>query len=432
MNKFRIVLLILIFIIISTSYVLADEIILEIIIDGWPIYSDEPPIVSSSNRVLVPIRVLSENLGYEVLWIEKEQTVYMSKGNLSIKFKIGIPKIWINGKENAIDVEPIIENGRTYLPVRIVAEAIGAEVSWDGPSQSVIVLTGKEIVEIDSNDVDLSTIVYDENLSFNSTMNNLEDYKIFQSDNPARLIIDFNYISTESLVLPEFTKSVIVKDITYRQYELDPNKVRVVLDLKYRADYKATIIENSFVLSLKPHIYKVVLDAGHGGKDTGAIGYAGTYEKKLNLDITLKLVELLKDEPNIQIYLTRESDVYISLIDRINYANSLNPDIYLSIHHNSLPYNSTINGYETYYGRDYSLSLANIVHKHLLESTGFINNGIEKADFRVIRYTHMPAALIEVGYLSNRYEEQKMLVPKFQDNVAMSLESSIKEYFNID
>lgn len=432
MNKFGIVLIILIFIIISASYVLADEILLEIVIDGWPIYSDEPPIISSSNRVLVPIRVLTENLGYEVEWDEQNKTVSILKDDLVISFKIGIQKMWINGVEKVIDVKPIVKNGRTYLPVRVVSEAIGCEVSWDGQSKSVIVITGKKAVEISTNETDESTVLYDENYSFISTKNNLTNYEIFELDNPLRLVIDFNQILLEDLIIPQLSQDGIVKEIRYSQYELNPNKVRVVIDLNSKADYNVIINDNSFVLSLKPHIYKVVLDAGHGGKDPGAIGVSGTYEKTLNFDITLKLVELLKDYPDIQIYLTRDSDTYLSLNDRISYANNIGADIYLSIHHNSIPYKSSVNGSETYYGREYSLDFANIVHKHLLAATGLKNHGMEKADFRVIRYTRMPAVLIEVGYLSNREEEQLMLDPKFQDNVASGLKDAIKEYLKIE
>ncbi len=430
MRKACIVLLTLVILFVSSGSILALDQPIKIIIDGKLVYSDAPPIISS-NRVLVPVRVVSESLGYAVSWHNEEQLVYMSRDNVSIKFKIGLKKIWINGNERTIDVTPIIKNGRSYLPIRVVSESIGADVTWDGGTRSVIVKTGKESVKISS--IDNSKVVTNEqNLSFSSLGNNLLDFEIFQLDNPSRLVIDFDQMLLEDLKLPYLQENGIVKEIRSSQFELDPNKVRVVLDLKYRADYTYQIINDSLVLSLTPHIYKVVIDAGHGGKDPGAIGVSGTYEKDLNLAITLKLVELLNDDPSINVALTRASDVYLSLDDRVKYANSVDPDIFISIHHNSIPYKSSINGSETYYTRSVSSRLASTVHKYLLMSTGFTNRGVDTAGFRVIKYTDMPAALIEVGYLSNWSEEQKMLNPYFQDSVARGLESAIKEYFNID
>lgn len=428
MRRVSIVLLVIVFLFVSNP-VLAAEKPISIIIDEKIVFTDAPPIIKS-NRVLVPVRVVSETLGYEVSWHKEEKTVYITKEDITIKFIIGQKKMWVNGEERALDVTPIIKNGRSYLPIRDVSESISASIVWDGGSRSVIIKTGKESVSISSKDpID---VVNEQNISFISNGTPITTYNIFELDNPSRLVIDFDQMLLQDMQMPELIENGLVKEIRNSQSELNANTVRVVLDLNYKVDYYYQFVNGSLVLTLKPHIYKIVLDPGHGGKDSGAIGVSGTYEKNLNLAVTMKLVDLLKDDPFIEVILTRNSDVYLSLDDRVAYANYINPDIFISIHHNSIPYKSYINGSETYYTRSESSKLAKTIHKYLVSSTGFVDRGVDTAGFRVIKYTDMPAALIEVGYLSNWTEEQKMLNPYLQDSVAKGLESAIKEYFGLN
>ncbi|MGD9677709.1 MAG: N-acetylmuramoyl-L-alanine amidase [Vulcanibacillus sp.] len=427
MKKVSIVLLVVIIMFVS-SPVLATEQPIRILIDNEIVYSDAPPIIIS-NRVLVPVRVVSEKLGYLVSWHEDEQAVYIKKDDVSIKFIIGQKKMWINGNEKVLDVMPVVKNGRSYLPIRVVAECISANVVWDGGTSSVIVKTGKESVSVSS--IENVNLLDEQKVSFFSNGATLNNFNIFQLDSPSRLVIDFDQMLVEELQLPELIENGLIKEVRYSQYELNPNVVRVVLDLNCKVDYTYELVDGSLVLSLKPHIYRVVLDSGHGGKDSGAIGVSGTYEKDLNLALTLKLANLLKDEPLIEVILTRDTDVYVELIDRVEFANSVNPDIFISIHHNSIPYKSTIHGTETYYTRSDSYVLTKTIHKNLVMSTGFTDRGIDTEDFKVTKYTDMPATLIEVGYMSNRVEEQTMKDPYFQDNVARGLEKGIKEYFGL-
>src|SRR5690606_20192507 len=142
-----------------------------------------------------------------------------------------------------------------------------------------------------------------------------------------------------------------------------------------------------------PRPYVVVLDAGHGGSDPGAKSVNGRWEKDFNLAIVRKVQELLTDSQELKLVLTRDDDTYPTLDERIELANFLGADLFISVHANSHK-SSSVNGTETYYKHGYSLPLAQIMHRHILQATGFKDNGVRTAEFKVIKYTTMPAVLL--------------------------------------
>jgi N-acetylmuramoyl-L-alanine amidase len=177
-------------------------------------------------------------------------------------------------------------------------------------------------------------------------------------------------------------------------------------------------------------VFKVVLDAGHGGKDPGAYSVNGRHEKEYNLAITLKIKALLDKEPKIKPYLTRSVDTFVELNDRAKIANDLNADMFISFHANSAS-NGTVSGSETYYNRDNSKSLADIIHKHLIAGTGLADRKVRQAGFVVIKKTTMPAVLLEAGYLSNANDSSILFSDAKQNKIAAEIVAGIKEYFNL-
>jgi N-acetylmuramoyl-L-alanine amidase len=179
--------------------------------------------------------------------------------------------------------------------------------------------------------------------------------------------------------------------------------------------------------------YKVVIDPGHGGKDPGSIGASGSYEKDFTLSLASKVSHLLEQESQIEVYMTREKDVFLSAETRVrpNYANDLGADLYISIHANTFT-DPSVSGTESFYYNQNSLSLANIIHKHVVEATGFRNRGVKKENYFVLKDTTMPATLLEIGYITNPEDEQTMLTSEFQQSVANSIRDGIKEYLQLD
>lgn len=175
--------------------------------------------------------------------------------------------------------------------------------------------------------------------------------------------------------------------------------------------------------------YIVLLDPGHGGKDHGAESVSGFNEKDLNLDIAFKIVTLLENDEKIEVVLTRDNDVFYTPEYRYQMANRLDTDVFISIHHNAYADLPSVSGVETFYYRDDSAKLAEELHYKLLDATQFNDRGIMVNNFKVVKYTKMPAVLLEIGYLTNPQQEQYLLNLENQDIIAEAIAEGIKDYF---
>lgn len=176
----------------------------------------------------------------------------------------------------------------------------------------------------------------------------------------------------------------------------------------------------------------IVVDAGHGGKDTGAIGN-GLREKDVALDVSLKLKSKL-EKAGANVIMTRTNDTYYSLSERVNVSNASNADLFISIHINAADANSA-SGIETFYfdsgdiRAKNSLKLAQVVQRDLINQLGLGNRGVKTAYFQVIRYTQAPSILAELGFVSNSYDASKLAQNAVRDKYATSLFSGIQTYF---
>jgi len=146
----------------------------------------------------------------------------------------------------------------------------------------------------------------------------------------------------------------------------------------------------------------VVIDAGHGGKDTGAYRRYGGAEKIVTLDVAKRLQQKLH-ESQIKTVMTRSNDVFIPLDERVAIENRQKNAIFVSIHFNDSRRRG-IHGFETYYHSPNSVDLANRIQQKLLTIPHSANRGVHSANFRVLRLAVYPAVLVECGFLSNRAE----------------------------
>lgn len=177
----------------------------------------------------------------------------------------------------------------------------------------------------------------------------------------------------------------------------------------------------------------VVLDPGHGGSDSGAVGN-GITEKAINYNQAMALYKLLEADPQIKVYMTRETDVYPTLQFRTALANEIEADLFISIHNNSA--SASIRGAETlYYPSDTDTrgkQVAQIVQNALVNKCGMINRGIKaRSDLYVLRTSSMPAILIETGFISNAEEALLLSSPTFNSKWANAIYESIIESFKI-
>lgn len=175
----------------------------------------------------------------------------------------------------------------------------------------------------------------------------------------------------------------------------------------------------------------VVIDPGHGGHDAGATS-GDNYEKFYNLDISLKLAELLR-EKGVEVHLTRTSDVFVTLQARPQLAKELNADLFVSIHNNShtaSSANGTLNLYNSTNDSGNKLrniDIATILKNNLVKATGLFDRGVVlRTDLAVLnRIGSIPATLVEVAFVSNPADLAKLNDENFRQKVAQSLCGSI-------
>ena len=183
---------------------------------------------------------------------------------------------------------------------------------------------------------------------------------------------------------------------------------------------------------------RITIDPGHGGSDPGAIGLRGNKEKTSTLLISNYLKQYLSAEGAI-VSMTRTTDVDVygkfasaknELQARVDVSTRNRADAFVSIHHNANN-NRSIGGIATYYypksGYDYKLG--NAIQKKIAAASKMRNMGTQQANFYVIKRSYIPAVLLEVGFLSNPNEEQKIASTWFQKTIAKAIFDGLKEYF---
>ena len=227
-------------------------------------------------------------------------------------------------------------------------------------------------------------------------------------------------------------------------------------------------VKNLFGLSVR----NIVIDAGHGGHDPGAIGKHGMREKDITLDVARRLKKKLEENSAYRIRLVRDDDVFVPLNERAAFANGQDTDLFVSIHVNYLPSTST-NAVETYYfgrhqdartrklaerenqGSEYSLSefegvmrnmqdtiklqeskaLAHFIQGSLLKSIRaqnqrVLDNGVRTAPFVVLLGVKAPSVLVEIGSLSSPQAEKSLGEERYRDEIATYVVAGINHYLN--
>lgn len=174
---------------------------------------------------------------------------------------------------------------------------------------------------------------------------------------------------------------------------------------------------------------KVCIDPGHGGSDPGAVGYV--VEKDINLAVALKLAELLKAD-KAYVILTRSGDYDVSLEQRVAIANSAGCHIFVSIHSNAAT-SSSARGFEAYYyyGSSNGYKLASLIYNEVLSLINIPGRGVFEAGFYVLKYTYMPAALLELGFVTNYYDSALLKDVNTQWKYAYGILYGIQRYFGV-
>lgn len=344
-----------------------------------------------------------------------------------------------------------------------------------------------------SNEIEVKDIRYWSSSDYTRVVVDLSGSVEFSKNrisNPERLYLDL----MNTKIAREIKTSLPVGDgilKTVRAGQFKPDIVRVVLDLEEVADFNVFIIDNPARLVIdvygKEKIKKpdtvivkrsIVIDPGHGGHDPGAVGLNELYEKDVVLDIALKLKKILLDDPLNEVFLTRETDVFIPLEERTVVANKNSADLFVSIHANASPRRKA-KGIETYLlnwtddeeamrvaarenhislkkmkemhqqmdildiiksdlmrqnKRDESIKLAHYIQKSMVST---LNNnredtldlGVKQALFYVLFGARMPSVLVEVSFISNPEEEKLLSKESYRMQIAEAIAEAINKYF---
>ncbi len=180
------------------------------------------------------------------------------------------------------------------------------------------------------------------------------------------------------------------------------------------------------VITNNTGVKTVVIDPGHGGVDVGAIRNDIT-EKSITLDVSKRVAELLKKQ-GYKVEMTRDIDKSVSLQERVEFSENIQPDIFISIHVNSSE-KPEITGIETHYYHQESLSLAQTIHASLASNIKTTNRGLFKSKFYVINHTTSPAILVEIGFISNADERAELITEKRKQATAKAIAEGVQNYF---
>lgn len=387
----------------------------------------------------------------------------------------------------AMPALPTVIEGRAFVPWQFfrgfLATAGDLDLQWDpqtrvftvSPRVRQLLTASISVIDLD----DITKVVVQLSGKTQFTINRRQQSYIVKFGNPIGSPFTEQLYQNPHLARAVFRASEVEfqltgADVVGSAYRLD-DPFRVVLDLRKGAPAVTPGTPGAINLPQQhvPGIRTIVIDPGHGGTDTGAIGPNGTEEKTISLALAKKLSSRLSKQLKARVVLTRNSDEAIPLTQRTAIANEYQADLFLSIHLNS-SLRKGAQGTETYFlsldasdelakqvaerenesdsapspaapdgdlkfilwdlaQQEYlkeSSELAETIQDELSKATNTENRGVKQAPFRVLIGATMPAALVEVGFISNSDEEAKLMSEEHQDKLVAAIVGAVERFKN--
>lgn len=378
-------------------------------------------------------------------------------------------------------IAPAVVDGRPFVCWQFfqgyLSKAADLDVSWD-PTGRVLAVRPAQHVAIN---VQLSVANVQGISKVVATLSAPADYAILKE--PSAYTVRFKatihppfteqayddpYVAKATFTGNDLRLDLKSPDVAADAYKLD-NPFRVVVDLHKVAPGSPTLPAAAGTRLVEaPGIHTIVIDPGHGGKEVGAIGPAGLMEKDVTLTLCRKLADSLQSKLKTRVILTRTDDNVVPLDQRTAIANQYKADLFLSVHMNAAPVKGA-HGAETYFlsleasdelakkaaetenasaptnttGSDLKLILWDLAQQEYLNEssrfaqaiqeemnriTGVQSRGVKQAPFKVLTGATMPAALVEVGFITNPDEEAKLKSDDFQKLVVDALTTAVQRY----
>lgn len=259
-------------------------------------------------------------------------------------------------------------------------------------------------------------------------------YKSIQQIAPSRIIVDIYGATGNTNWITQLKSAKEIKDVSHEQIEDDV--FRITIDLRHAQQwgYSIRYKNKTLIIAIKQqpkHLaikhLKIAIDAGHGGSNSGATGVKSNIEEKVcNLQISKYLEKYLKNR-GADVILTRSGDDDLTMTDRTLKLREANPDLLISIHHNSAS-NPSVKGVSTYYRYLGSKSLSVTVLNRMLELGLNEFGNIGSFNFSLNGPTEYPNCLVEVAFLSNEEDEKRITDPRFQKNVAKKIRKGMIDW----
>ncbi len=484
MRKF-VILAILIYCMLTCISVSADDI--QLYMFGEEIACDVAPVIEDG-RTLVPVRAISEGgMGADVKWNGKLKLVTVLKDEMEILLTIGEREVIVNGETKKLDVPAKLIDDRTMVPVRFIGETFDYDVEWDNENRRVVIdeKTNGAIEKIDVEETENDNLL-------NIKLSQYEEPDIFTLKEPFRIVLDFKQTKFDGHDDKLNIGSPFIKQVRWADHDgyyrvviectdeqpykfvqtghdkfsiivgspetkvvIDEEKTEDKKDENKQEDNKDTTEKEEERKPLDRTGPKknpsgkgplVVIDAGHGGKDSGALGRdeegeviyneddeIAVMEKDINLAVALKTYKYLYNE-GVNVMMTRDDDEFIELRDIADIANDAEATLFVSIHSNSVDGVPTANGTEVlYYDTDekteYGISskdLADNILVYMVDVGDMLDRGLrERPGLAVLKWTEMPAALVELGFVTNADDQQKLIDPSWQEDAAWGIAQGI-------
>lgn len=454
-------------------------------VNGTLLKTSMPPIVFEGYSV-VPAREVFESLGATVEWNSTKRTVSVAYDGKTVLLSIDSTRAEVNGKKVTMPIAAKIINEKTMIPVRFVGEQLGWTVDFDSASDTVKISNRTEAqkavtsVKWETNKANTA--------GFLTILTNVKkaEYSAFVMENPSRIVLDIQNVQNLS---GKSSIAVNDRNVTQIRIGQHDDILRLVVDLTEDSDYTVDSDGASIVLTVslketaetpsassKPSITPsnpageettepsetptqspnptalpwkaeryVTIDAGHGGNDPGAVykdvdgnlvlnedGTPAAQEKEINLAVALKVQKKL-EAAGVKVHMIRTTDTYVDFQKVGSVANAKQTTLFVSIHTNSaLPEEASgietwgyLSGGTSVNGMTSEKLSQNILDK-LIAATGAKNRGVKDGkNLAVIHTTTMPATLVELGFITNPTEREKMMSDSYRETLAQAIADGI-------
>lgn len=461
------------------------------------------------------IHEISDAIGINYYFNSENGKIELKGKEYRLKFTAKNPFVVITPNEGEgeiiqLPVSTIQINGKVYLPLLYTVEMISNKLAVDliYNSSAKLLTSGikTEIIVTEKLEEPKEEKPEDKpSAQFNITSINIEEKangtlvrikinkKGFQFEHTLRndiLAIKLNSTAADIEKLKQVKGKGLVKEVKVLE---DKNNIHIQFPLNkdYTTSEVITNNQNEILITIHNKIFVnknndrkkdkwnldvIVIDAGHGGKDVGAIGVNGSREKDINLSIALKVGKLIEENlKDVKVVYTRKNDTFVELHRRGKIANENGGKLFISIHCNSTPQKpSNANGFEVYLLRpgrtqeaiaiaerenkvieleenpamyqkltdenfilvsmahssymQYSEKFAELLDKEIIAKTKLGTRGVKQAGFYVLVGASMPSVLVEAGFLSNKKDADYLASSKGQTEVAEAILAAVKSY----